>query len=128
MIYCDYEYDYIVWCLYLNYDMTNIYLLITGEPHPKPDDSKLVQSLKEQLTLQERDFEAKFKKEKQQLEREKQNLQRKVTDLQVSYTELQRDKDQLESELQGQIARLTVENMKLKRQHDHSSWKVSQYC
>ena len=102
--------------------MSNIYLLITGEPHPKPDDSKLVQSLKEQLTLQERDFEAKFKREMQQLEEEKQHLQREVNDLQASYTQLQRDKDQLESELQGQITRLTLEQ---KGQHDHNSWEVS---
>ena len=102
--------------------MSNIYLLITGEPHPKPDDSKLVQSLKEQLTLQERDFEAKFKREMQQLEEEKQDLQREVNDLQASYTQLQRDKDQLEFELQGQITRLTLEQ---KGQHDYCSWEVS---
>ena len=50
----------------------------------------------------------------------KQYLQREITDLQTLYTQLQRDKDQLESELQGQIACLTVENMKLKSQHDYN--------
>ena len=48
----------------------------------------------------------------------KQYLQREITDLQTLYTQLQRDKDQLESELQGQIAHLKVE--KLKSQHDYN--------
>ena len=105
--------------------ITNQYI---GEPHPKPDDSKLVQSLREQLTLQEREFESertKFRREKQQLEKEKQHFQSEITNQQTSHTQLQRDKDQLESELQGHVARLTVEIMKLKRQQDHSSWKVN---
>ena len=150
----------------------HVLYFITGEPHPKPDDSKLVQNLKEQLTRQEREFENErakllqrmhefqtlndtlhskmtllekekrdsekaqqhIQREKQQLEGEKQRLQKQVTDLQASHTQLQRDKDQFESELQGQVARLTVENMRLKGQvkqleqnsvADINYWEVS---
>ena len=75
-----------------------------------------------------------IQREKQQLEKEKWDLQRKITDLQASHTQLQRDKDQFESELQGQVARLTVENMRLKGQvkqleensvADINYWEVS---
>ena len=75
-----------------------------------------------------------IQREKQQLEKEKWDLQRKITDLQASYTQLQRDKDQFESELQGQVACLTLENMRLKGQvkqleensvADINYWEVS---
>ena len=132
-----------------------------SEQFPKAvstNDSKLVQTLREQLKEQDREFENEKTKlqetnvqlqtsianlqsqnklldgEKQQLEEEKRDLKKQVTDLQVSHTQLQRDKDQFESELQGQVARLTVENMRLKGQvkqleensvADINYWEVS---
>ena len=103
--------------------------------------NKLLEKDKEDLEValktQKYNFEEQIQKvdgEKQKLEKEKQNLQREVTDLQASQTQLQRDKDQFESELQGQVARLTVENMRLKGQvkqleensvADINYWEVS---
>ena len=97
---------------------------ITGELRPTADDSKLVHSLREQLTLQEREIE----NERATFRRERQHLQREITDLQTSHAQLQQDKEQLESELEGQVgevAQLRMENMQLKRQLEHSLWKVT---
>ena len=124
-------------------------------PHPRPDNSlQQVQTLREQLARQEREFQKErtmlhnkedqlqqsllqlqisndnlrskhalleknnkeaqqyFQSEKDQLEREKKYLHKKLTDLQVSYAQ---DKEDF-AELQGQFARLRIENMRLKGQ------------
>ena len=61
-----------------------------------------------------------LEREKQQLENDKQQLEIKQHQLQVRHqsvrnqvTQLEKEKDEIESELQGQIARLSIENMRL---------------
>lgn len=124
-------------------------------PHPRPDNSlHQVQTLREQLARQEREFQKEramlhikkdqlqqslyqlqmsndnlqskyallekkyreaqqyFQSEKDTLEREKKYLQKKLTDLQVSNDQDKKDF----ADLQGQLARLRIENMHFKGQ------------
>ena len=64
-----------------------------------------------------------LEREKQQLENDKQQLEIRQHQLQEQHqsvcnqvTRLEKEKDEIESELQGQIARLSIENMRLNGQ------------
>ena len=61
-----------------------------------------------------------LEREKQQLENDKQQLEIRQHQLQERHqsarNQLEKEKDEIESELQGQIARLSIENMRLNGQ------------
>ena len=102
---------------------------------------------KEKISLQmdQQEMMAKNKmleREKQQLENDKQQLEIRQHQLQERHqsvcnqvTQLEKEKDEIESQLQGQIARLSIENMRLNeqvkelKQHKvtamDESWKVN---
>ena len=100
---------------------------------------------KKSLQMDEQEMMAKNKmleREKQQLQNDKQQLEIRQHQLQEQHqsvrnqvTQLEKEKDEIESELQGQIARLSIENMRLNEQVEKlkqqkvtaidESWKVN---
>ena len=82
------------------------------------------QTLKEQLALQEREFQIRImeiKKENQKLiEIHQKSLERKQQ-LEVEKQKLLKEN----ADLQSQVAQKTIENMQLRRKLDETSWKVS---